>query len=225
MSSGKLILGVSGPCRGLVVACLVRSLCGGDLRFNLWVRTWSGCVGIRRGAGVDGTRGGRVGRVDGRGALRSLGYHGDRFVLPRVSSHKFFTQCSPCAQSCSARGRRADPARSRDGAGLLLGARPRLLIHQAVVRHRLRSFSSLHAQPSHDTHYMTISSAARSTSTQGLSPSVERRVEACQRLVLAAGHWSPGVSWAVGRRCTVTCSESRYLGTTWSGPGWDGERC
>lgn len=70
---------------------------------------------------------------------------------------------------------------------------------------RLRPLSSLHAQPSHDTLYMTSSSAARCTSTQGLPPSVERRVEACQKSVLAASHWSPGVSWAVGRRCTVTC--------------------
>lgn len=99
------------------------------------------------------------------------------------------------------------------------------LIDQAAQRGRRWSFSFLHAQPSHDTLYTTNSSAARGTSTQGLSPSVERRVEACQKSVLAARHWSSGVSWAVGRRCTVIRCHSEYLGITSSRPSWDAKRC
>lgn len=119
----------------------------------------------------------------------------------------------------------APPSRVSRWCWAVDGSRLGLLIDQVVTGRRLRSISSLHAQPSHDTLYMTSSSAARSTSTQGLSPSVERRVEACQKSVLAAGHWSPGVSWAVGRQCTVTRCHSRYLGITSSRPVWDEERC
>lgn len=191
MSNGRYILDVCLPYRGLIGDCLFRSLCDESFMFILRFRVWPGRIRIRRGTGPYGSRRGRGRGIIWRGAVRSPGHHCDRFELSRVSSNKIFTQCSPttgfgpvCAlQVCPAR-----PACSRDGTRLLIGAALVLFVGQVVMTRRLRSISSLHAQPSHDTHYMTSSSAARSTSTQGLSPSVERRVEACQRLVLAAGH-------------------------------------
>ena len=230
MSTGWCSLDVLLGYRRSIGACLARIERGPSVMFNLgfWIR--SGRIWIRRGPRAHRSRGGRGRRIGGRGAFCDTSHHSGRSTsrdelsraiesqFKQVPTAKRSAPISPPRQS------RLPSLLSRwcwAGEGSPFG----LLIDQVVMRRKRRSISSLHAQPSHDTLYMTSSSAARGTSTQGLPPSVERRVEACQKSVLAARHWSPGVSWAVGRQCTVTCYHSRYLWITSSRPRWDEERC